>query len=62
MFELGFIGCGKMGQALLEGWLEAGAVEPAGVAVRSKSRTDAIAAEHGGQYDGWEAAVTGATV
>ena len=35
--RLGFIGCGNMGQALLQGWLNAGLIEPTSVSVATAS-------------------------
>ncbi|MEE2787633.1 MAG: pyrroline-5-carboxylate reductase [Myxococcota bacterium] len=35
--KLGFIGCGRLGQALLRGWLDAGVVQPERVFIATKS-------------------------
>ncbi|MEZ4437287.1 MAG: pyrroline-5-carboxylate reductase [bacterium] len=47
MQTVGFIGCGKMGGALLAGWLDAGVVDAARVTVADPYTGEALAAEHG---------------
>lgn len=44
---LGFLGCGKMGGALLEGWLAAGVTTPDRVTVADPCTAAALAAAHG---------------
>lgn len=41
---LGFIGCGALGQALLAGWLDAGALDPGQVRVADPGTADDLAA------------------
>ncbi len=45
--NLGLIGCGQLGQALLGGWLEAGLVQPAQVWVADPHTGDAVAQRFG---------------
>ena len=37
--NIGFIGCGKMGQAIMEGMLKAGVVQPENLKVSTSSAT-----------------------
>lgn len=47
MQTVGFIGCGKMGSALLAGWLDAGVVEAGAVTVADPYTGEALAKQHG---------------
>lgn len=45
--RLGFVGCGNMGQALLQGWLRAGLVEAASVTVATASTGPVLSRKYG---------------
>lgn len=45
--ELGFVGCGQLGQALLRGWLDSGRLDPNRVTVAARGTGAATAARFG---------------
>ena len=48
--RIGFIGCGRLGQALLRGWLSRGAVLPDHVVLAAKSSAEATATDFGVRF------------
>ena len=52
--RIGFLGCGNLGQALLKGWLSAGAVAPSNIAISSPNTAMNTAKRFGVRHMGAE--------